>query len=99
MDAYRIGYQLTCHVCQSKPPGSSSTNVLTPWSVAEDTFDHFESSFDEKQGGFGGAPKFPTPVQLLFLLDYYGYQHKPNDARKALDMVLFTLRVSDSRVS
>ncbi|KAJ8655568.1 hypothetical protein O0I10_008854 [Lichtheimia ornata] len=83
--------QLKAYV-ESKPPGSSSASALTPWSTAEDTFDHFESSFDEKQGGFGGAPKFPTPVQLLFLLDYYGYQHKPNDARKALDMVLFTLR-------
>ncbi|KAI7877391.1 spermatogenesis-associated protein 20 [Lichtheimia hyalospora FSU 10163] len=83
--------QLKAYV-ESKPPGSSSANALTPWSAAEDTFDHFESSFDEKQGGFGGAPKFPTPVQLLFLLDYYGYQHKPNNARKALDMVLFTLQ-------
>lgn len=28
----------------------------------------FESTFDEQYGGFGSAPKFPTPHNLLFLL-------------------------------
>lgn len=27
--------------------------------------------YDKKYGGFGQAPKFPTPHNLLFLLDYY----------------------------
>ena len=27
--------------------------------------------YDAKNGGFGHAPKFPTPHNLLFLLDYY----------------------------
>lgn len=27
--------------------------------------------YDEKHGGFGQAPKFPTPHNLLFLLNYY----------------------------
>ncbi len=27
--------------------------------------------YDEKHGGFGRAPKFPTPHNLLFLLSYY----------------------------
>ena len=42
-------------------------------------------SFDRTYGGFGGAPKFPHPTDLAFLL------HRPNDpeARKA---ALFTLR-------
>lgn len=31
----------------------------------------YECIYDEKQGGFGRAPKFPTPHNLLFLLDYY----------------------------
>lgn len=29
-----------------------------------------ERSFDEEHGGFGGAPKFPTPHHFLFLMDY-----------------------------
>ncbi len=31
----------------------------------------YERIYDEKYGGFGRAPKFPTPHNLLFLLDYY----------------------------
>ncbi len=32
---------------------------------------HYERIYDEKYGGFGRAPKFPTPHNLIFLLDYY----------------------------
>ena len=31
----------------------------------------FRNSFDEVYGGFGGAPKFPTPHNLYFLLRYW----------------------------
>ncbi len=31
----------------------------------------FKQSFDKEFGGFGLAPKFPTPHNLLFLMDYY----------------------------
>lgn len=31
----------------------------------------FEKSFDINHGGFGNAPKFPTPHNLLFLMNYY----------------------------
>lgn len=30
----------------------------------------FAGSFDEKYGGFGAAPKFPTPHNLIFLMLY-----------------------------
>ncbi|MDH4197966.1 MAG: thioredoxin domain-containing protein, partial [Candidatus Aminicenantes bacterium] len=30
----------------------------------------FEADFDEEHGGFGGAPKFPSPHNLMFLLRY-----------------------------
>ena len=44
--------------------------------TADDNLPHlavslYERSYDEKHGGFGRAPKFPTPHNLLFLLDYY----------------------------
>ncbi|KAG9289252.1 hypothetical protein G9A89_007497 [Geosiphon pyriformis] len=41
--------------------------------VAHKCYQHFFSTFDEKEGGFGGEPKFPTPVQFHFLLRYYFY--------------------------
>jgi uncharacterized protein YyaL (SSP411 family) len=36
----------------------------------ESAFRHFDARFDEHHGGFGRAPKFPTPHVLLFLLRY-----------------------------
>ena len=47
----------------------------------------FKESFDERFGGFGEAPKFPTPHNLLFLMRYY---EKSQD-REALKMVEKTL--------
>lgn len=44
-------------------------------------------SFDIKYGGFGKAPKFPTPHKLMFLLRYY----KMYDETNALEMVETTL--------
>lgn len=39
--------------------------------LLEKAVQQFRMSFDEKYGGFGEAPKFPTPHNLLFLLDQY----------------------------
>jgi uncharacterized protein YyaL (SSP411 family) len=44
--------------------------------------------FDPEHGGFGGAPKFPTPQNLLFLLRYW----KRTGEKNALSMVEKTLR-------
>ena len=44
-------------------------------------------SFDPKWGGFGGAPKFPRPVLLNYLLRYHAFDGNP----EALEMVTQTL--------
>ncbi len=36
----------------------------------------YERIFDKKNGGFGRAPKFPTPHNILFLLSYYARYKK-----------------------
>jgi len=46
-------------------------------------FLNFTRSFDEVNGGFGGAPKFPPPMSQEFLLRYY---HRTKD-KDALEMV------------
>ena len=51
-------------------------------------FTSLEHSFDEVYGGFGEAPKFPSPHNLLFLLRYW----KRSGEEKALGMVERTLR-------
>ena len=47
----------------------------------------FKESFDEQLGGFGEAPKFPTPHNLLFLMRYY----EKNGDQDALRMAEKTL--------
>jgi uncharacterized protein YyaL (SSP411 family) len=67
--------------------GAASDNLPTvdalPRIVAE-----FRASFDSRDAGFGSAPKFPRPSELLFLLR----EHARTGDEEALDMVLATLR-------
>ncbi|MCL4315949.1 MAG: thioredoxin domain-containing protein [Gammaproteobacteria bacterium] len=51
-------------------------------------YHQLENSFDEQHGGFGGAPKFPHPPHLEFLLRYSAAQRD----KTALTMALRTLR-------
>lgn len=55
--------------------GVESVNRITPDATADVRMDelclqHLTEAFDPTFGGFGQAPKFPTPQNLLFLLDY-----------------------------
>jgi uncharacterized protein YyaL (SSP411 family) len=50
--------------------------------------DEMAIAFDRRRGGFGGAPKFPRPTELLFLLR----EHARTGASEPRDMVLLTLR-------
>jgi uncharacterized protein YyaL (SSP411 family) len=63
----------------------------------------FRNLFDHVHGGFGGAPKFPRPSELLFLLRYWALQNLENQNPANLsnpsnrsndpkDMALITLR-------
>ncbi len=51
-------------------------------------YDQLDRRFDPWHGGFGGAPKFPTPHNLMFLLRYW----KRTGEARALDMVEKTLQ-------
>jgi len=39
--------------------------------VLGEAYENLENDFDEENGGFGTAPKFPRPHNLLFLLRYW----------------------------
>ncbi len=56
--------------------------------VLQDAYDRLTLDFDEENGGFGSAPKFPRPHNLLFLLRYYARTGE----KKALAMAEKTLR-------
>jgi uncharacterized protein YyaL (SSP411 family) len=55
--------------------------------ISEACYRSLEDSWDDIYGGFGGAPRFPTPHNLLFLLRYW---HRTGE-EKALEMVTGTL--------
>lgn len=55
--------------------------------VFDSAFDEFVKKYDPNFGGFGTAPKFPSPHNLLFLLNYYRRTKK----NKALEIVEKTL--------
>ena len=57
-------------------------------SVLSHAYRQLSENFDPVHGGFGTAPKFPSPHQLLFLTDY----HKWTGEESALEMVKTTLR-------
>jgi uncharacterized protein YyaL (SSP411 family) len=54
----------------------------------DEAVQQYRQSFDERHGGFGDAPKFPRPSELLFLLR----EHARTGAADPLEMVTATLR-------
>ena len=51
----------------------------------------FEHTFDSTYGGFGNAPKFPTPHNLLFLM-LYAKQYDNSKALKMAEKTLLQMR-------
>ena len=56
--------------------------------VLRSGYENLAQQFDVRHGGFGSAPKFPTPHNFLFLLRYA----RRTDGRHALEMVEKTLQ-------
>src|SRR5439155_1620256 len=56
--------------------------------ILENCYHYFEQAFDRQEGGFGGAPKFPRPVQFDFLFHYFN----AFGAERAKEMAAYTLR-------
>ncbi|MGE0598357.1 MAG: thioredoxin domain-containing protein [Dehalococcoidia bacterium] len=52
----------------------------------------FAEVFDTEWGGFGMAPKFPSPTNLAFLLSVHAREKESETGQAALEMVLHTLR-------
>jgi uncharacterized protein YyaL (SSP411 family) len=68
--------------------GAAEPGVAVPGTSALDTATQdFVSSYDWRNGGFGGAPKFPRPSELLFLLT----EHRRTGDQKLLDVVAHSL--------
>ncbi len=84
--AGRAAQQLT-EIVSKQPPSSGE---LQP-TILDQAYKQIASTFDATNGGFGGAPKFPRPVALCFLLRYY----VRSGQRDALEMTINTLRAME----
>jgi uncharacterized protein YyaL (SSP411 family) len=72
------GFQQTLSI---PPDQEINSSILT------DAFENLKQRYDPDQGGFGNAPKFPTPHNLSFLIRYAGI----NEQNEAMHMALHTL--------
>ena len=68
--------------------GRTGNRVIPGNGVLDTAVQEFAAAFDQRRGGFGDAPKFPRPSELLFLLR----EHRRTGAEEPRDMVLLTLR-------
>jgi uncharacterized protein YyaL (SSP411 family) len=76
--------QLTGDLAEMRTMSDGGTVDST---LLQQGFEELAASFDPVFGGFGRAPKFPTPVVLLFLLRYW----KRAGSARALQMAEETL--------
>ena len=61
-----LGQRVADHLTREEPARSSRRPSRALLDAAAR---QLEEEFDPEHGGFGGAPKFPSPQKLLFLLD------------------------------
>ena len=78
-----IAQQIEAHL---KEQERMTENAEPGKEALHQAFRQLAGSFDKKNGGFGGAPKFPAPHNLMFLMQY-GMREK----KEALSMAEATL--------
>jgi uncharacterized protein len=66
----------------------SAAGDVPPDTALDETRRQFRASYDARRGGFGSAPKFPRPSELLLLFR----EHARTGDSEARDMALHTLR-------
>jgi len=76
--------ELTRHLQQY----SGSSPGIIDQIIADRVYQDLSSRYDSERGGFGSAPKFPSPHNFLFLLHYAQNHQKP----RASEMVSTTLK-------
>ena len=68
-----------------------STGADLDREVLSEGYEQLAEAFDERYGGFGTAPKFPTPHNLLFLLRY-GRRAQEDNALEMVEKTLIAMR-------
>lgn len=78
--------QIIAHLKKAK-----SNNEAKNENLVNEALQTFSNSFDAVNGGFGSAPKFPTPHNLLFLM-LYAKNNQDSDALKMAEKTLLQMR-------
>ncbi len=73
---------IICHIAEQ-----ATSRLDAGRNLAQDAFETFARIFDKSYGGFGQAPKFPSPHNLMFLM---GFSQQYNES-SALQMAEKTL--------
>jgi uncharacterized protein YyaL (SSP411 family) len=68
-EVLRSAAEVIAAVDRGGPRGRTAREVLTG-ATLDEAFRELAADFDESRGGFGGAPKFPIPHHIGFLLRY-----------------------------
>ncbi len=76
-----------CQSIMSEINSAGETSLEPDENEIRDTLKMFKGAFDERYGGFGTAPKFPCPHNLLFLMNC----HHVFDDKTAMNMYEKTL--------
>ncbi|KAF4085098.1 hypothetical protein AMELA_G00113460 [Ameiurus melas] len=84
MDALQKATAISAHAEETLPSALD---------VAHRCFQQLAHSYEEEYGGFNDAPKFPTPVNLMFLMSYWSVNRASSEGAEALRMTLHSLRM------
>ncbi|KAK7203614.1 hypothetical protein BZA70DRAFT_282912 [Myxozyma melibiosi] len=79
----------------ARSKGDSTTELHA--GVLFDAYEYFTERFDEVNGGFGEAPKFPQPTMMSLLIKMHPHMRVKEkidmgDDRNAADMAIYTLK-------
>jgi len=75
----RAGNEITGAINQHRSGGGQEPNPA----IIETAYNQLSRQFDHQWGGFGTAPKFPTPHNLLFLMRYADAAQEQNAIKMA----------------
>jgi hypothetical protein len=84
--ALEQGRQL--HEAINRAPAAGGAGGELNAELLRGCYEQFRATYDDRHGGFGGAPKFPRPAQFNFLLRYWARTCE----QAALEMTAHTLR-------
>lgn len=76
-------------------PEIISGDVNRSEAVFQSIYTHKKSSFDDKLGGFGGAPKFPKSPDLDFLIAFANVDPTSDESKNSVAMLQKTLESMD----